>query len=103
MDISPRNNHRVTSISALLVVLFLLLFAVDRGLFNHLIDTSYVWSAQHFGWFWQIFMLANFGVAMFALTRRGAGRKLGQRSEPEFPAFQWVAMVLCTLAGGGVF
>lgn len=104
MDISPRNNHRVTFISALLVVLFLLLFAVDRGLFNHLIDTSYVWSAQHFGWFWQIFMLANFGVAMFALTRRGAGRKLGQRSEPEFPAFQWVAMVLCTLlAGGGVF
>ncbi len=38
------------------------------------------------------------------MTRPGAARLLGNLDAPEFPTFQWVAMVLCTLlAGGGVF
>ena len=49
-------HHRVTSVSALLVVSFLLLFALNPEAFSALVDTTYAWSATHFGLFWQVFM-----------------------------------------------
>lgn len=101
---APLSNHRVTFLSTVLVIGFLGLFAINPELFGQFIDGSYSWSAEHFGLFWQIFMVANFAVALFAMTRPGATRRLGKLDTPEFPTFQWVAMVLCTLlAGGGVF
>ena len=52
----------------------------------------------------QLLMIANFSVALLVATRPYASEPLGGRDTPEFPAFQWIAMVLCTLlAGGGVF
>ncbi|MDG1013487.1 MAG: BCCT family transporter [Luminiphilus sp.] len=96
--------RRVTALSALFVCAFLGLFFVDSALFSRWIDQSFNWSAQYFGLFWQLLMIANFAVAIFLATRPYARFKLGGRDTPEFPAFQWVAMVLCTLlAGGGVF
>lgn len=101
---SGPSNHRVTLISTMLVIAFLAIFAVNPKLFGTLVDASYSWSAEHFGLFWQLFMVANFVVALIAMTRPGAARRLGDLDAPEFPTFQWVAMVLCTLlAGGGVF
>ena len=101
---SDIKHHRVTYVSALLVVGFLLLFALNPEAFSALVDTAYAWSATHFGLFWQVFMLANFVIALVVATRPGAQRRLGNLDEPEFPTFQWVAMILCTLlAGGGVF
>ena len=96
--------RRVTALSALFVCAFLGLFFVDSALFSRWIDQSFNWSAQYFGLFWQLLMIANFAVAIFLATRPYARFKLGGRDTPEFPAFQWIAMVLCTLlAGGGVF
>ncbi|MEL0193091.1 MAG: BCCT family transporter, partial [Halieaceae bacterium] len=101
---SDIKHHRVTYVSALLVVGFLLLFALNPEAFSALVDTTYAWSATHFGLFWQVFMLANFVIALVVATHPGAQRRLGNLDEPEFPTFQWVAMILCTLlAGGGVF
>ena len=64
-------HHRVTSVSALLVVSFLLLFALNPEAFSALVDTTYAWSATHFGLFWQVFMLANFVIALVVATRPG--------------------------------
>ena len=80
------------------------LFFIDSALFSRWIDQSFSWSAKYFGLFWQLLMIANFAVAIFLATRPYATFKLGGCETPEFPGFQWVAMVLCTLlAGGGVF
>ena len=69
-----------------------------------MIDSSFAWSAQYFGLFWQLLMVANFGIALWVMTRPTAHYRLGQLDTPEFSRFQWSAMVLCTLlAGGGVF
>ena len=96
--------RRVTTLSALFVCAFLGLFFVDAQLFADVVDGSFGWSAQYFGLFWQLLMIANFAVALFVATRPYARDRLGDRDSPEFPAFQWIAMVLCTLlAGGGVF
>ncbi len=96
--------RRVTTLSALFVCAFLGLFFVDAQLFAEVVDRSFGWSAQYFGLFWQLLMIANFAVALFVATRPYARARLGDRDSPEFPAFQWIAMVLCTLlAGGGVF
>lgn len=97
-------QHRVTALSTLLVVGFLLLFAINPAAFSSLIDITYTWSATHFGLFWQLFMLVNFVVALVVIFLPGSKLRLGDLAEPEFPTFQWVAMILCTLlAGGGVF
>ena len=97
-------QHRVTALSTLLVVGFLLLFAINPTAFSSLIDVTYAWSATHFGLFWQVFMLVNFVVALVVIFLPGSKQRLGGLAEPEFPTFQWVAMILCTLlAGGGVF
>ncbi len=100
----PGAPRRVTGLSALFVCAFLGLFFLDAELFSWVIDQSFGWSAQYFGLFWQLLMVANFAVALYIVTRPYASRRLGGRDTPEFPAFQWIAMVLCTLlAGGGVF
>ena len=100
----PGGARRVSALSALLVLGFLGLFFVDAELFARVVDQSFGWSAQYFGLFWQLLMIANFSVALLVATRPYASEPLGGRDTPEFPAFQWIAMVLCTLlAGGGVF
>jgi len=96
--------RRVSAVSALLVLGFLGLFFVDAELFTRVVDQSFGWSARYFGLFWQLLLIANFSVALLVATRPYATEPLGGRDTPEFPAFQWIAMVLCTLlAGGGVF
>jgi glycine betaine transporter len=94
----------VTTVAASLICCFLALFFYDEQIFSNLVSHSFNWSAQYFGLFWQILLLANFAIALFVATRPSAGRRLGNLTAPEFPLFQWIAMVLCTLlAGGGVF
>jgi glycine betaine transporter len=94
----------VTTIAASLICCFLALFFYDEQIFSNLVSHSFNWSAQYFGLFWQILLLVNFAIALFVATRPSAGHRLGNLTAPEFPLFQWIAMVLCTLlAGGGVF
>jgi len=101
-DQSTRTRVVVTSTA--LVCLFLALFFYDHSLFNRVVKVSFNWSARYFGFFWQLLLLANFAIAIYVATRPSASVRLGNISAPEFPAFQWIAMVLCTLlAGGGVF
>ncbi|MFZ9130170.1 MAG: BCCT family transporter, partial [Pseudomonadales bacterium] len=65
-------QHRVTALSTLLVVGFLLLFAINPAAFSSLIDITYTWSATHFGLFWQVFMLVNFVVALVVIFLPGS-------------------------------
>lgn len=98
------SKWRVTGSSIGFVGLFLAVFFIDPTLFGVIIDSSFAWSTQYFGLFWQLLMLANFGIALWVMTRPAAHYRLGQLDAPEFSQFQWSAMVLCTLlAGGGVF
>lgn len=98
------SRTRVAVVSALLVCGFLSVFFVDAKIFASIIDHSFDWSARHFGLFWQVLLLTHFAVALWLATRPQAAIPLGNADSPEFPAFQWIAMVLCTLlAGGGVF
>lgn len=94
----------VTIISTLLVALFVAYFFYDAEDFARRVDISFAWSAKYFGGYWQLLLLANFIVALTLATRPAAKMRLGARDSAEFPLFQWVTMILCTLlAGGGVF
>ncbi len=100
---SVRYAH-VTVISTVLVALFVGYFFVDTEGFARQVDTSFAWSAKYFGGYWQLLLLANFAVALALSARPSAKARLGARESAEFPLFQWVTMILCTLlAGGGVF
>ena len=83
---------------------FCALALFDLGLLSDLVDAGSSWVGQVFGLYWQILLPAIFFVGL-AIALSPAGRiRLGGRDTPEFPYFQWAAMIACTLLGaGGVF
>lgn len=67
------------------------------------VTTGFTKSAEWFGFYWQLLMLATFVVALLLAATPWARARLGDVT-PEFGRFKWVAMIMCTLlAGGGVF
>ncbi|WP_442962081.1 BCCT family transporter [Pseudoalteromonas sp. UG3-2] len=91
-------------ITAGFIALFCLFAVVDLDTLSALVDSSFAWSARYFGLYWQLLLLATFLISIVIVFMPGAGRKLGDTEQPEFTAFQWGAMIMCTLlAGGGVF
>ena len=68
------------------------------------VSAAFTWSADWFGAYWQLLLLATVAVsAVLAFSRYGRVR-MGGTGTPEFSRFRWVAMVLTTLlAAGGVF
>ncbi|MGI5118782.1 BCCT family transporter [Marinactinospora thermotolerans] len=68
------------------------------------VDTAFTWSADWFGAYWQLFLLATFLVAAVLACSRYGRVRMGGIARPEFGWFKWVAMVMTTLLGaGGVF
>lgn len=93
-----------TILSAGLVAGFIGFFFLAPDAFNTAVDEAFNWSARYFGLYWQVLLIANLLVGLALAVRQSGTRVLGGLPLPEFPAFQWIAMVLCTLlAGGGVF
>lgn len=94
----------VTGISAGALGAFVLGAIVFPETVSSWVDVGLAKSAQWFGLYWQILLLATFLVAIALAFTPWARAKLGGTSVPEFGRFKWVAMIMSTLlAGGGVF
>ncbi|MFJ4012465.1 BCCT family transporter [Streptomyces sp. NPDC090026] len=89
------------SVGALLVFVVGAIVAPDTV--GTWVTTGFNRSAEFFGFYWQVLMLATFGVALVLAATPWARARLGGGA-PEFGRFKWIAMIMCTLlAGGGVF
>ena len=87
---------------------FILVFCayalIDLDGLSALIDWGFGVSARYFGFYWQVLLLATFLIGIVICFLPGSRTVMGNRETPEFSAFQWGPMVMCTLlAGGGVF
>ena len=86
------------------ITIFVLMAIFAEAQLATIVDVGFKWSANIFGPFWQILLLATFVLALAV----GAGRTgrviLGILPKPEMDNFKWMAILFCTLlAGGGVF
>jgi glycine betaine transporter len=87
---------------------FILIFCayalIDIEGLSALVDWGFGVSAQYFGLYWQILLLATFLIGILICFLPGSRTVMGQLATPEFTTFQWGSMIMCTLlAGGGVF
>lgn len=96
-------NKPLFAITGGFIALFCLVALYDLDLLSSMVDTSFAVSAKYFGLYWQLLLLATFLIGL-VLILPGSKALMGKLGTPEFPAFQWGAMIMCTLlAGGGVF
>ncbi|GAB3484765.1 BCCT family transporter [Nocardiopsis coralliicola] len=94
----------VITISGGLLAAFVAAALIAPGATGAAVSAAFAFSADWFGAYWQVLLLATVVVAaVLAFSRYGRVR-MGGRDTPEFSVFRWVAMVLTTLlAAGGVF
>lgn len=86
------------------IVLFCLLALFSLESLSAVVDSAFAFSANIFGFYWQLLLLATFLISLVILVLPGAKVKMGNLATPEFTNFQWACMIMCTLlAGGGVF
>ena len=108
VDTSPQTPTKldwpVFGVSGGLILLFMVASLIDIDMVSTLVDGAFAFSVKYFGPFWQVLLLATFGVAIgLAFSRYGRVR-LGRVDQPEMSTFRWIAIIMCTLlAGGGVF
>lgn len=97
-----RGQRIVFALSGGLLVLFVVAALIDIDKVSSLIDTAFGWSTYWFGAYWQLWMLLNLVIALaLALTRYGDVRLGGNDSEVTMSTFNWHAVILCALLGGG--
>ncbi|MEM9629814.1 MAG: BCCT family transporter [Pseudomonadota bacterium] len=87
---------------------FILIFCayalIDIEGLSAIVDWGFGVSAQYFGLYWQILLLATFLIGILICFLPGSRTIMGKLVTPEFTTFQWGSMIMCTLlAGGGVF
>lgn len=86
------------------LLLFVVVALVNIDFTAAAVSASFTFSANLFGAFWQVLVLATFLVAVGLAVSKYGKVRLGNRDEPEMSTFKWVAIIICTLlAGGGVF
>ncbi|WP_096435235.1 BCCT family transporter [Alteribacter populi] len=104
MKNKPGFDWPVTLISGGLLLLFVIVALIDVDFVSGLVDTGFGFSANYFGAFWQLLMLATFFIAITIAFSAFGKIRLGKREDPEMSTFKWIAIIMCTLlAGGGVF
>lgn len=97
-------NAPLFAITGGFIALFCVIALVNLELLSTMVDASFAFSAKYFGLYWQVLLLATFLIGLVLIVLPGGRALMGGMSVPEFPAFQWGAMIMCTLlAGGGVF
>lgn len=97
-------NKPLFFLTAGFIMLFCSFALFDLKGLSGLIDAGFTWSAKWFGLYWQLLLLATFLIGLVLVFLPGGKAKLGELQTPEFNAFQWGSMIMCTLlAGGGVF
>ncbi|MFO7771564.1 MAG: BCCT family transporter [Roseovarius gahaiensis] len=97
-------NKPLFAITGGFIALFCLVALYDLDVLSSMVDSSFAFSAKYFGLYWQILLLATFLIGLVLIVLPGSKAIMGNMAQPEFPVFQWGAMIMCTLlAGGGVF
>jgi len=99
-----RPDFWVLGVTSALLIAFVVTALASPTWVGAAVDASFAWSAQWFGAYWQVLLIAMLAVAtVLAFSRYGRVR-MGGTDTPEFSRFRWVAMVMTTLlAAGGVF
>ncbi len=97
-------NKPLFALTGGFILLFCIYALVDiDGLSAH-VDGGFAFSARHFGFYWQILLLAAFLIGLVLCVLPGGRTVMGGLATPEFKIFNWGSMIMCTLlAGGGVF
>ena len=86
------------------IIAFVLMAIFAEEQLSVFVNTAFTWSANIFGPFWQILLLATFLIALAVGAGRTGGVILGNLPKPEMDNFKCMAILFCTLlAGGGVF
>ncbi len=86
------------------ILLFCALALISIDTLSAMVDRGFTFAATYFGLYWQILLLATFVIGLLICLLPGSRVALGRLERPEFTAFQWGSMIMCTLlAGGGVF
>ncbi|GAB3715350.1 BCCT family transporter [Nocardiopsis nanhaiensis] len=99
-----RPDPWVVGVSCGLLVAFVLAALMAPQWVGETVDSAFAWSANWFGAFWQILLLATVVIATILAFSRYGRVRMGGDEVPGFSWFRWVAMVLTTLlAAGGVF
>ncbi|WP_433872503.1 BCCT family transporter [Saccharopolyspora sp. CA-218241] len=100
-----RTNLAVSLISGGLLVAFVVAAVVAPTATGDAVTAAFTASADLFGPYWQVLLLATFLVAVvLGASRLGRVRLGGVDARPEFGTFKWIAMIMTTLlAAGGVF
>ncbi len=97
-------NLPVFALTGGFIALFCLIALVDLDSLSAAVDAGFAWSARFFGLYWQVLLLATFLIGLLIVFLPGSRARMGGLEKPEFSAFQWGSMIMCTLlAGGGVF
>ncbi|WP_194709730.1 BCCT family transporter [Radiobacillus deserti] len=91
-------------ISGGLLLVFVALSIYDLSMVEGWINSSFNFSANLFGSYWELLLLGNFVIGLILAFSKYGKVKLGKLEKPQNDYFKWVAMILCTLlASGGVF
>lgn len=86
------------------IALFVVVSLVMPDGVSNFVNSGLKFCAKYFGLYWQIVLLGTFLMALVMMFTPWAKAYVGATRVPEFSAFKWVAMIMCTLlAGGGVF
>ncbi|MEO9777482.1 MAG: BCCT family transporter [Sedimentitalea sp.] len=86
------------------IILFCLLALFSIDTLSAMVDWGFSFSATYFGLYWQVLLLSTFLIGLVLCVLPGGKTVMGGLATPEFSAFQWGSMIMCTLlAGGGVF
>lgn len=86
------------------IFLFCGLALISIDTLSAIVDWGFGVAATWFGLYWQLLLLGTFLMGIVICLLPGARTVMGGLDRPEFSAFQWGSMIMCTLlAGGGVF
>lgn len=97
-------NKPLFAITGGFITLFCITALLDLTLLSGIVDVTFGFAARYFGLYWQILLLATFLIGLVLIFLPGSRVLMGGVMTPEFPGFQWGAMIMCTLlVGGGVF
>ncbi|TDL78449.1 BCCT family transporter [Palleronia sediminis] len=101
---SGRTDKALFAITGGFIALFCTYAFFDIDGLSALVDAGFAFSARYFGLYWQILLLATFLIGLVLCILPGGRTVMGDLAAPEFKAFSWGSMIMCTLlAGGGVF
>lgn len=91
----------VFTISGGILVLFVIMSSLFTKATSDFVEKGFQFSINYFGAFWQILLLATFGVGLFLAFSKYGRVRLGNSSKPDMGFFKWSAIVITAGLGAG--